>query len=301
MNPFLWTGPSFLILYFALGYAVCYFVHQRIKRMESKNGHVLTDMVKDPYQIAFLRGGALEALQIASIVLIDRGLLRVEAEGNPLETVGAESIRYARHEIEREVLALYLNRQGRAFELGNHAESSPSCRAYAAMLAEHELLAGPLVRRRRNILVTCAWVVLLGTAAVKAVVALATGHYNLLFLALLSAVFFFYLREQRDRPETWSSINLLTDLRFLFQGLRGRPGRLSSGDGSSDLALLAAIFGIGALPFQSYPYVLDLYPVHRPLADSKSDGGSSSGGDGGGGGGGSSCGGGGGCGGCGGG
>jgi uncharacterized protein (TIGR04222 family) len=279
-----------------LGYAVCYLVHQRIKRIESENGYELTDMVKDPYQIAFLRGGAVEALQVATIVLIDRGLLRLNDGDNTMETVSADSLRYVRHEIERDVLKLYLKRQGRTFELGNHAESMPSCRAYAALLAEHELLAGPPVRRRRAILVGWAWLVLLGIAAVKAAVAIATGHYNLIFLALLSVCFYFYLRAQRDRPETWSTINLLADLRILFERLSVRCKRLNSGDGSGDLALLAAIFGIGALPFLSYPYVLDLYPVYRPLADSKADGGASSGGDGAGGGG---DGGGGGCGGCG--
>ena len=139
-------------------------------------------------------------------------------------------------------------------------------------------------------------------AAVKAVIAISRQHYNLLFLALLLAIFLLMLRGLRTQATSWSAQRLLTDLRMLFGRLNMRSSRLRAGDGSADMALLAAIFGLGALPLSVYAYVAELYPVPRHSSDSSSGGtgdSSSGGGDGGGDGGGSGCGGCGGGGGCG--
>ena len=297
-NPFDWSGPWFLLAYLVFGLLVYYLARELLIRQELRNPHARLTLADDPYRIAFLRGGALEAVKIAAIVLVDRGLLR--AQGPLLETASADSLRFASHDIERDVLRLYLGRQGHSKELAVQADTLPSCRAYQDSLTQQELLLGPPLLRRRERITWVAHYLLLTVAAVKAVIAIGNGHYNLLFLALLLAIFLLKLRGLRKRTASWGAQRLLTDLRMLFGRLNMRASRLQAGSSSGDMALLAAIFGIGALPPSEYAYVAELYPVPRQSTggDASSggtgdSGGSSSGGDGGG----SSCGSG--CGGCG--
>ena len=298
VNPFDWSGPWFLLAYLIFGALVYYLARELLIRQELRNPHAQLSLADDPYRIAFLRGGALEAVKIAAIVLVDRGLLR--ADGPLLETASADSLRFASHDIERDVLRLYLGRQGHSKELAAQAEMLPSCRAYQETLTQQELLVGPPLLRRRARITWVAHYLLLTVAAVKAVIAISRQHYNLLFLALLLAIFLLMLRGLRTQATSWSAQRLLTDLRMLFGRLNQRASRLQAGSGSADMALLAAIFGLGALPLSVYAYVAELYPVPRHSSDSSSGStgdSSSGGGDGGGGdGGGSGCGG---CGGCG--
>ena len=302
VNPFDWSGPWFLLAYLIFGLLVYYLARELLIRQELRNPHAQLSLADDPYRIAFLRGGALEAVKIAAIVLVDRGLLR--ADGPLLETASADSLRFASHDIERDVLRLYLGRQGHSKELAAQADMLPSCRAYQDSLTQQELLVGPPLLRRRERITWPAHYLLLTVAAVKAVIAISRQHYNLLFLALLLAIFLLMLRGLRTQATSWSAQRLLTDLRMLFGRLNQRAARLQAGSSSADMALLAAIFGLGALPLSVYAYVAELYPVPRHSSDSSSGGtgdSSSGGGDGGGdgGGGGSGCGGCGGGGGCG--
>ncbi|WFR77708.1 TIGR04222 domain-containing membrane protein [Janthinobacterium rivuli] len=295
LNPFDWSGPWFLLAYLIFGVLVYYLARELLIRMELRNPHAQLSLADDPYRIAYLRGGALEAVKIAAIVLVDRGLLR--ADGPLLETASADSLRFARHDIERDVLRLYLGRQGHSKELAVQAEMLPSCRAYQETLTQQELLVGPPLLRRRERITWAAHWLLLTVAAVKAVIAISRQHYNLLFLAVLLVIFLLMLRGLRTQATSWSAQRLLTDLRMLFGRLNMRSSRLNAGSSSADMALLAAIFGLGALPLSVYAYVAELYPVPRPQqggsSTSSDSGDSSSGGDGGG----SSCGSG--CGGCG--
>ena len=300
LNPFDWSGPWFLLAYLIFGVFVYYSVRELLIRQELRNPHAQLSLADDPYRIAFLRGGAPEAVKIAAIVLVDRGLLR--ADGPLLETASADSLRFASHDIERDVLRLYLGRQGHSKELAAQADMLPSCRAYQDSLTQQELLVGPPLLRRRERITWPAHYLLLTVAAVKAVIAISRQHYNLLFLALLLAIFLLMLRGLRTQASSWSAQRLLTDLRMLFGRLNQRAARLQAGSSSADMALLAAIFGLGALPLSVYAYVGELYPVPRHSSDSSSGGtgdSSSGGGDGGGDGGGSGCGGCGGGGGCG--
>lgn len=302
-NPFYWSGPWFLAAYLVFALLVYYGVRELLIRRELRNPHAQLALADDPYRIAFLRGGALEAVKIAAIVLVDRGLLH--ADGPLLETTGADSLRYATGDIERDVLRLYLGRQGHSRELAVRAEAFPSCNDYRQTLTDQELLVGPPLLRRRERITRVAHCLLLTVACAKAIIAISHRHYNLLFLAILTAVFLLMLRGLRTQATSWGAQRLLADLRVLFGRLNMRSARLAAGASTADMALLAAIFGVTALPLSVYAYVAELYPAPRPVNSSDSSSGgsgdSSSSGDGGGsGGGGSSCGGGGsGCGGCG--
>ncbi|OYO28003.1 TIGR04222 domain-containing membrane protein [Janthinobacterium sp. PC23-8] len=276
-NPFYWSGPWFLAAYLVFALLVYYGVRELLIRRELRNPHAQLALADDPYRIAFLRGGALEAVKIAAIVLVDRGLLH--ADGPLLETSSADSLRYASHEIERDVLRLYLGRQGHSRELAVRAEAFPSCNDYRQTLTDQELLVGPPLLRRRERITWVAHYLLLTVACAKAIIAISNRHYNLLFLAILTAVFLLMLRGLRTQASSWGARRLLTDLRVLFGRLNLRSARLIPGASTADMALLAAIFGVSALPLSVYAYVEEMYPVPQPVNNPGSDSSSSSSGD----------------------
>jgi uncharacterized protein (TIGR04222 family) len=130
---------------------------------------------------------------------------------------------------------------------------------------------------------------LLGIALGKIVIAFGRGRYNVEFLIILTAValgvVWFLVRRRR----THLGNRMLKDLQRLFKALRQRAATIRPGAMTSDAMLLAAVFGISALPAAGFA---DLLRVYKKAASSGGGCGSSCG---------SGCGGGGGggCGGCG--
>ena len=93
-----------------------------------------------------------------------------------------------------------------------------------------------------------ATAILLGIAIAKIAVALNRGRYNIGFLVIFAggAVcgVWFLVR----RPRTHLGNRMLQDLRRLFNALRQRAATIRPGAMTSDAMLLAAVFGISALP-----------------------------------------------------
>src|SRR5688572_10941631 len=77
-NPFEWRGPEFLVFYVTLGLTVIVAVVFLRRRFEPVVAMMapLTDYLK----IAYLRGGPDEALRVATISLLDRGLVEAVDE-----------------------------------------------------------------------------------------------------------------------------------------------------------------------------------------------------------------------------
>jgi uncharacterized protein (TIGR04222 family) len=133
-------------------------------------------------------------------------------------------------------------------------------------------------------------------AVMKIAVALARGRTNIEGLVVLSGFYLVITFLVTHRRLTAAGRAVVADLRTLFGGLKDRASSLRPQSGGTDLALLIAVFGVGAaLPV--YPDTKRLFPQATTSASSGSSGsscGSSSSSCG------SSCGGGGGgCGGCG--
>ena len=72
MNPFDLNGPNFLVFYAVCGAVVCLVLYLlRLQEPQTPDGAVPTD----PQLIAYLRGGATEALRITAVTLLERGAL----------------------------------------------------------------------------------------------------------------------------------------------------------------------------------------------------------------------------------
>ena len=75
MNPFNLPGPAFLAFYVTFGIALiagaCIYWFFRTRRVE-------TPVLTNPYEIAYLRGGAAEAVRVAVIGLLERNILEAD-------------------------------------------------------------------------------------------------------------------------------------------------------------------------------------------------------------------------------
>ncbi len=91
MNPFDLCGPEFLLFYVVLVAAVSG-VAVLVRRV-LESGPVPRFREVDPYLVAHLRGGSSEVLRVATISLLDRGLLQISGEHIQAEPGAAARVR----------------------------------------------------------------------------------------------------------------------------------------------------------------------------------------------------------------
>jgi len=254
MNPLDLPGPQFLLFYVCLTAAVLIALWALLGQAEK--GEIPRISFNDPYRIAYLRGGKNEAARVAVISLVDRGLL--EVDGSQLKSSA---------KIDAETTASIENALLRKFEETGAATSifddpliERACADYEAELMRLRLLPDPLAKERRQRYFLMAAFVLGGVSLAKIVVALARGRHSVFLLVLLTAGGIGCALALTNRFRTARGNALLADLRTLFAGLKDRSSRLRAGGATAEAALLAAVFGVGALPQASFPHAKQLYP-----------------------------------------
>jgi hypothetical protein len=104
-----------------------------------------------------------------------------------------------------------------------------------------------------------ATAILLGVALGKIIIAFGRSRYNVEFLIILTViglgVVWFLVRRRR----THLGNRMLKDLQRLFRALRQRASTIRPGAMTSDAMLLAAVFGISALPATGFADFLRVY------------------------------------------
>jgi uncharacterized protein (TIGR04222 family) len=101
--------------------------------------------------------------------------------------------------------------------------------------------------------------ILLGVALGKVVIAFGRGRYNVEFLVILTAIGLWVVWLLVRRPRTHLGNRMLKDLHRLFKTLRQRAATIRPGAMTSDAMLLAAVFGISALPATGFTDFLRVY------------------------------------------
>jgi uncharacterized protein (TIGR04222 family) len=267
LNPFHLGGPAFLAFYVALMVVTVIALRASMRARELADAPPAPKF-EDPYLIAWLRGGDVEAARVATVALVDRGLLT--AQGSTLALRDPQAVEIARRDIERALLRLYRN-PGSAQNAHKDAAVRRACERYRQTLAQHGLVAGGTVFARRLAPIAIAAAVLLGVSGARIAQALAAGRHNLAFLTILTVVAAVILVAHWGRRRTFAGDAALADLKALFSRLKGRAATLRAG-GGAEVAMLAAVFGLAALPGAAFPFVEKLYPAPA----NSSDGGGSS-------------------------
>jgi uncharacterized protein (TIGR04222 family) len=286
-NPFDLPGPQFLIFYVVLG--VFTIIILWLARQASEAADAPRIDYSDPYLLAYLRGGAAEVIRVATVSLIDRGLLQMT--NDQLVDVNQSAVNIVRRPIEKALLQHFRFRAKASSAFTSPAILS-TCEEYRDALQRLGLIPDESISRARLWRLCVAVVLLSGVAALKILIALQRGRTNIFFLVLLVVFFVFIAIRVHNPLRTRRGDALLADLRSLFSSLKARAAMLRPGGETADAALLMAIFGLESLPAVSFPYAKQFQP--KRSASSTSSCGSACGSSCG-----SSCGGGGGCGGCG--
>lgn len=211
----------------------------------------------DPYRIAYLRGRAPEALRVAVINLIDRGLLQVTGDTD-IQTVSDGRPGLVSDPLERALLKHFASRKPAA-GIFRDEELKAWAHHYRQPLQAAGLIPTPQEQSQRGLWSVLVAGVLIAIAFAKIQIALAAGHRNIGFLIALAGIFAILAFELNFPKRTRRGDLALRDLQSLLGGWKARPsGHRESG--SAGTVLLAAVFGMTALPLAAFPYRDRLFP-----------------------------------------
>ena len=256
MNPFELTGFNFLGFYLLLGFVVIWGLIVWIRRAESANASPVQNMT-DPYLIAYLRAGENEALRVATVALLDRGLL--VADGEKLKTKNTNAYGVVQRAVEKAILQ-HFRSPGEGHEIFKDVGAKRACAGYERTLKQQQMIADGGTYAQRFLPVAAALGVLIAVTSVKINIAFSAGRHNVGFLVMLTILFSIVAFVCWFKRRTARGDAMLKDLRSLFSRLKRRARALRPGGQTNEAALLAAVFGLSALPAASFPFMERLYP-----------------------------------------
>jgi uncharacterized protein (TIGR04222 family) len=179
------------------------------------------------------------------VSLVNRGYLAIEKDD-----IRAERMGEGLEPIETAVLRASSPRT-QASRLVSDRQVAAACAPFQQRLEELGLVPDALLRAQRWQWLAVAAGVLLAIGLVKLSVALSRGRTNVLFLVIFVVVSLLLLIAAARQRRTALGSAVLSDLQRLFHGLRGQ----AEGGVTSDAMLLAAVFGLNALPSADFAEV----------------------------------------------
>jgi uncharacterized protein (TIGR04222 family) len=267
--PFSLSGPFFLLFYAALALVLIL----GLKIMQSARERAMPRPrldVSDPYRIAYLREGPLAAMQVAALSLIDRGILAVDDQMMQAKA----ALELTRRPIEQELVKAFAKPRS-VDDLALLARASAANKTYHRELVAQHLLVSAGVRMMRAQGAILVAAILVAVAVVKIGVALTSGRTNVLFLVLLAAISLGAVWAVYRARLTGLGKRLIADQQALFRRLKQRAKDIAPGGQTNELAILAGVFGMLAVPAAAFPFMDQLMP-RRPDQGSSDSGGSDS-------------------------
>ncbi len=252
-------GPYFLALY--AGVIVFLIIGLLIaKRVVDRSDRLPAPAVPaavDPFEVAYLRGGANELARAAVFSLRQKGLVEFARDGNktlvlrtadaaspkldPVETATLNWIGARRDTNE------FFRAGGLAYEIGSIAEQ------YRVSLERRQFLHGSLEEAAFKPYKIGAVLTILGLGSYKLVAAITHGHYNVGFLIVLAIAGLILALIFGRLPRVTKLGNIYIERLRLAFGTLGKtagamPQGLQSGSSSIDPMLLSVgLFGTGIL------------------------------------------------------
>lgn len=251
------SGPFFLLVYAALALAVNLWLRHDQRQREVAKPARFMEIAQDPYLVACLREGPKAAVHLAVFSLLDRGLLE-EANGS-LRRARADADAFARRPIEKAVLSR-CSGWAEVAVLETSLGVMAACQACQRELQKQQLLADAGIFSERFYPFAASLALLTGIAIARAWWAVAHGHYNLGFLALVALIGGIALIAAWRRRRTGLGDAALERLKVLFAKLKRNSSDLVPGGESNEAVLTAALFGMMVLPEDSFPYMQRVFP-----------------------------------------
>ncbi len=276
-------GPQFLVLYAAVSLAAFVWMRWTIRERESTETSSAL-RVRDPYEIAYLRGGTPQLVQVVVLSLIRRGLLEARAGQLLKSDFGAADA--VSLPVERAVLD-GCRGPTTAATLDRSAAVQAAAERYRSALQANGLVPTDEMRGKRRRFAMKAMFVLLAFAVVKILYALATGHSNVLLLVISGVLVVILFSALAKDHRTQRGDEALRNLATLFSRVKRGPRPLEA-ERLHEALLLAAVFGDFSASGMETSAWRKLFPMRSNTNDSGCGSSCRSG-----------CGGGGGCGGCG--
>jgi uncharacterized protein (TIGR04222 family) len=271
MNPFELYGPEFLVFYSIYGLIVIGLLYAFRHYGEADDGGKVN--LSDPGLIAYLRGGKNEALRVTTVFLIDRGLLTVQ--GDRVETRNAEDAARTGNEMEKAILHRFSERsEARSLFADELCEQAAD--RLRVSLERLGLLPDDALKAARTGRLLLALAALWVVALIKIVVGLKRDR-PVGFLLVVAAGLAVVAWTLYDPLRTGRGEALLSDLKRLFAHLRNRATLLTPSTNASEAAMLAAVFGVAALPEAGWLHAHILFPRVKKRATESGSGSSSCG------------------------
>jgi uncharacterized protein (TIGR04222 family) len=255
MNPFDLRGPEFLVFYAIFAAVLLTAIHLLRDRLESDEAPKID--LGDPYLLAYLRAGKDEALRVAIVSLVDRGLLIYD--GTNLQRADNASPQSVRRPLEIALLERFAQ-PGEARTIFFDLKLEAVCVQYEDRLKRDRLLPGESTEQTRLLLIIVAVVLLVGVAGAKVLIALSRGRTNVAFLIIMAVIAIVVAVKVLSPRLTARGAALLADARSLYGGLKQRAATIPPGGATIDAMMLASIFGVDALAGDGFAYTRVLFP-----------------------------------------
>jgi uncharacterized protein (TIGR04222 family) len=253
MNPLDFTGPVFLEFYAFYGAMVClalYWVRYLTEPYDPRRA-----VPTDPQTVAYLRAGPTEAIRVAILTLLERGVLSVA--GNRIDVSKDVRLSHQASALERAVFEHYRGNGSGCWFLKPEPLSDAAAAYAEPALQVAGLMPDRAVHASRKRRLMLALAALLGLAALKIAVALSRGHTNIGLLIVFAGGFSVLAFALTFRSLTPAGERALKYLTHTFRSTRDHL-RANTHAAVEDVAMVAAVFGFTALAGLRYAQVRDL-------------------------------------------
>jgi uncharacterized protein (TIGR04222 family) len=267
VNPFDLRGPEFLLFYFIFSIIVIAALVLLRRKLESTSAPKID--LSDPYLIAYLRGGKNEALRVALVSLIDRGLLIYD--GTRIEVAANAGPVSVRRPLEKALLEKFAT-PAEASSIFDDLTLELACDSYQETLKRDRLLPDERVQQTRLVLTVLAFFILGGVGGVKVFIALERGRTNIIFLIILTVIAIVVAVKVLSPRLTSRGAALLVDVQTLYRGLKERATLIRPGGATIEAMMLAAAFGVDTLAGDAFSYTKSLFPRRQKSATGSSCG-----------------------------
>ena len=163
MNPFTLPGPQFLVFYLAFATAVLLCCISGVACARADRCPRIE--LKDPYLFACLGGGPAEVIRVATVGLVDRGLLKLS--GGTAETVLHEAPGFGAPRIERKILDYFRGGASLSSAVQSRELLAAASTDYEHRLRSFGLLPDAATQRVRRFALGLALAALIGVGGAK--------------------------------------------------------------------------------------------------------------------------------------